>query len=65
MTTTRFICIVMVNFCLNLGMIWLLYRWQISRKRAAFNALCRNSRTVCQQVRQLEKKLAQKEEVLL
>ena len=64
MTTTRFICIVLVNICLNLGMIWLLHRWLIRRKQAAYHALCRNSRTVCQQVKQLEETSIRKEEVL-
>jgi hypothetical protein len=64
MTKARFICIVMFNFCLNFGVIWLLYRWQVSRKRAPYHALCRESRVICQQVRQLEKELARKEEVL-
>ncbi len=63
MTTTRFICIVMVNFCFNLGMIWLIYRWQVSRKRAADQALCRDSRVLCQQVRQLDMESV-REEVL-
>ena len=64
MSTARFICIVIINLCFNLGMIWLICRWRVMRKRAAYHALCRDSREVCQQVRLLEKELTRKEEVL-
>ncbi len=65
MTTGRLFWIVIVNICFNFGMIWLLYRWQVFRKRAAYYDLCQDSRVLCQQVRQLlDEALARSEEVI-
>lgn len=55
MTTVRLIVMVIVNIGLNLGISWLLYRWQITRRQTAYRDLCRDSRFVCQQARKLER----------
>ena len=64
MTTGRLFWLVMGNICFNLGAIWLLFRWQVFRERAAYFDLCRDSRGFCQQVRQLDKASARREEVM-
>lgn len=64
MTTSRMVMIVMVNIGFNVGLIWLLYRWQVHRRRKAYRDLCRDSWLVCQQVRQLNEDWSRKEGVL-
>ena len=64
MTNTRFIWIVLADICLNLGMIWLFYHWQVSRRRGAYRDLCRDARVICQQVRQLEEESVRREEAI-
>jgi len=49
MTSARLVWIGLGNICFNLVMIWLLYRWQVSRRRAAYHNLCREARELCRQ----------------
>jgi len=50
MASARLVWIGLGNIFFNLVMIWLLYRWQVSRRRAAYHTLCREARELCQQV---------------
>lgn len=53
MTGARLVWLGLGNFCLNLGLIWLLCRWQVSWRRAAYHKLCREARELCLQVGKL------------
>lgn len=50
MSSASLIWIGLGNIGLNMVLIWLLYRWQIRRQRAAYQDLCREARGFCQQV---------------
>jgi hypothetical protein len=50
MTNVRLLWIALGNICLNLALIWSLYQWQVCQRRAAYQALCRQVRELCQQV---------------
>jgi hypothetical protein len=65
MTTLALLLVVLANIALNLGLIRLLYRWRVNRRRAAWEALHRGSRLLGEEVRQLAATLAHDQEVTL
>lgn len=53
MSSSSLVWIGLGNVGLNLLLIWLLCRWQIRRRRAAYQALCRQARELCQQAERI------------
>lgn len=38
------------DFCLNVTLIWFVLRWQVRRQASASGRLCRQARSLCEEV---------------